>query len=970
MFSILSIFLIRIFIVSLALFNLVSTRAPTYQPKLLRLNSTQQLFSINQDPVSKNLFIGGRNSLYKLLPNLKLVEEDHRGPWSEWGEKEHLVDQDNLVVLLERKNEDLMHVITCGTGKNGTCLMYGWANVSNFSGFVGEHKYENFVSSLKNTLAFNLDNSSFIVVSEPDGRTNLLPPVISHRKIFDENTEVCFWKPKSPGDLGNWTLNLLPGVRSRYRYEPVTAFRHANFGYVVSNQPEESIDDRLTGRIGRFCLDDSSFHSYTEIHLICSVDDAGDHLSTATSAFFLPTANNLSNLSTGSDSQIGPVLLVAFSSLLGGGSALCAQSLEAIDSAMDRAIEDCNGPGQSSQRNPAFSDNTRCTGTSLTFGQCDVNHENSFVVGRDKLRMEPLFLHEKSITATSAVNVNGKTVAILGDTDGKVIKVLLGAESIVLLEVTVNLATEPLPAEEKMIKRNLLVGSTEDSSVYLLQSNSVIQFPPKSCAIYSTCGQCLKSRDPLDCGWCGTYCDLVDACNSNSSQSVCPPAIYSVSPVSSLFNYQTFFTIEGDNFGNWQRDLGSVSVNFRAKNETFVCTINNMTSEQINCTLEKLDQPVQGYLLVQTNSSLDDDEYQLSGSMSSETISLKNTTIDSIEPLSSFVSQCCNITIYGNDLDVQVVRSVTLEGPINVICEEKELNDTTLKCQIDPVDDLKLLEQSNLTFTVKYGGHEIEIPEEFKSHTLLPTPNFEQIEPRCIVVNTTDVTFSVIGSNFNARDNVTFLLNDSPGGNCKFDSSTKLTCYLHASQSVTGTVGELKMYFELFHVTSNSSLTPQANLTMSVVKMPLFLQSQNAVVQSKASQIELHGQDLPNSENCLPLKISVSNKMCAIDFKNDSWLICNLDSTGLDSTLVYDINYQLGNRIEIIATAQFFSEKMASKLPILVIGSISFIILIVVIIIACLIAGSTRKKKQAPPLPVKTDDQSKFEGKNLIVNST
>ena len=64
------------------------------------------------------------------------------------------------------------------------------------------------------------------------------------------------------------------------------------------------------------------------------------------------------------------------------------------------------------------------------------------------------------------------------------------------------------------------------------------RFNTSSCAVHKGCGVCLKSRDPLKCGWCEDVCTTITECplpktwtdpTSKSPMPSCPPTISSVS---------------------------------------------------------------------------------------------------------------------------------------------------------------------------------------------------------------------------------------------------------------------------------------------------------------------------------------------------------------------------------------------------------------------------------------------------------
>ena len=64
-------------------------------------------------------------------------------------------------------------------------------------------------------------------------------------------------------------------------------------------------------------------------------------------------------------------------------------------------------------------------------------------------------------------------------------------------------------------------------TVTLLQISKV---PVQSCRVYGDCAECVTTKDPLNCGWCGDHCSTNTECLSSSvwQDDSCPPSIHSV----------------------------------------------------------------------------------------------------------------------------------------------------------------------------------------------------------------------------------------------------------------------------------------------------------------------------------------------------------------------------------------------------------------------------------------------------------
>ncbi|XP_033744660.1 hepatocyte growth factor receptor-like [Pecten maximus] len=72
-----------------------------------------------------------------------------------------------------------------------------------------------------------------------------------------------------------------------------------------------------------------------------------------------------------------------------------------------------------------------------------------------------------------------------------------------------------------------------------------------SCGIHTDCDSCVKSLDPLGCGWCGDHCASQNDCTKYPwfSKS-CPPEIYQISPWNGTTDGQTLVTIQGRYFNS------------------------------------------------------------------------------------------------------------------------------------------------------------------------------------------------------------------------------------------------------------------------------------------------------------------------------------------------------------------------------------------------------------------------------------
>ncbi|KAL1436594.1 hypothetical protein MTO96_049497 [Rhipicephalus appendiculatus] len=90
---------------------------------------------------------------------------------------------------------------------------------------------------------------------------------------------------------------------------------------------------------------------------------------------------------------------------------------------------------------------------------------------------------------------------------------------------------------------------------YFLIGNKVARIPVGSCKIYGTCSKCIKSQDPLRCGWCGDHCAHFAECTDREKFTVelCPMELERVYPLNGPVSGGSVITILGDNLGSPNR---------------------------------------------------------------------------------------------------------------------------------------------------------------------------------------------------------------------------------------------------------------------------------------------------------------------------------------------------------------------------------------------------------------------------------
>ncbi|KAL1436598.1 hypothetical protein MTO96_049501 [Rhipicephalus appendiculatus] len=136
--------------------------------------------------------------------------------------------------------------------------------------------------------------------------------------------------------------------------------------------------------------------------------------------------------------------------------------------------------------------------------------QNQYVEGTIPLvGQAPIPLTDRLATSVTLMRQNGYTVAWIGDNQGTLEK---GDRPPSL----VSLDMSPVG---RLISRNIAVDSNGTYGYFIID-NQVLRFPVGSCKIYKSCSQCIKTPDPLQCGWCGDHCAHFAECSDREKFSI------------------------------------------------------------------------------------------------------------------------------------------------------------------------------------------------------------------------------------------------------------------------------------------------------------------------------------------------------------------------------------------------------------------------------------------------------------------
>ncbi|XP_036007955.1 plexin-A1 isoform X5 [Fundulus heteroclitus] len=482
------------------------------------------------------VYVGAVNRIFKLSSNLTELRSHVTGP---------VVDNEkcypppsvqscphdlartpnvNKLLLIDHAQNRL---IACGSTSQGICQFLRLDDLFK----LGEphHRKEHYLSSVAES-----GTMSGVIISSPQSPTSKLfigtPidgkseyfPTLSSRKLMEneENADMFSFvyqdefvssQLKIPSD----TLSKFPAFDIYYVY----SFSSEQFVYYLTMQldtkltsPDASGEQFFTSKIVRLCMDDPKFYSYVEFPIGCTKD--GIEYRLVQDAFLARPGRQLANSLGISENE--DILFTVFSQGQKNRakppkeSALCLFTLRKIKEKIKERIQSCyRGDGKLSL--PwLLNKELDCINSPLQIDDNFCGQDfNQPLGGTSTIEGIPLFIDkDEGMTSVAAYDYRGNTVAFVGTRNGTLKKILVNSVSrpaLLYEKVTVSDGSRPL-------LRDMLF-SPDLQHIYTLTDRQVVRVPVESCEQYTTCGECLGSRDP-HCGWCVLHnvCSRKDRC--------------------------------------------------------------------------------------------------------------------------------------------------------------------------------------------------------------------------------------------------------------------------------------------------------------------------------------------------------------------------------------------------------------------------------------------------------------------------
>ncbi|XP_077194444.1 plexin-B2 isoform X4 [Paroedura picta] len=461
------------------------------------------------------VYVGAVNFLHQLTKDLKpfpSISDVTTGPYNDnkmctppidesQCTEAKLTDNYNKILLLDTLEKK---IIICGSLFKGICSIRELENISNRTYYENGSGEKSFVASNDENVA----TVGLITSLERKGRMMFVGKgnglsdngiIISTRQLFNGDGREIFELYADPAVIKS-------AYPSSSTQEFLYIFEDDLYVYFIFN---EHLKHPLKNRtiIARLCKEDEYYHSYFEMDLECK-DESGPYNQCNAVYAAVPGQILLDGITLSRQDDIAPsekILIALFqrtdkdkNSL---ESALCMFSLSQINQKMEEKREKCykmQGPGVFYK--PFVADSVLCTAKihqdllSKTF-PCGSEHLPYPLGSKEGITAEPLLKKEGvKLTAVTFAVENEHTVAFVGTSDGRILKIFLS-----------NPAKEyggGVLEKNQAIKKDLVLDAPQEH-LYVMTANKVFRLPVQECEIYSKCDQCINAQDPY-CGWCVT----------------------------------------------------------------------------------------------------------------------------------------------------------------------------------------------------------------------------------------------------------------------------------------------------------------------------------------------------------------------------------------------------------------------------------------------------------------------------------
>ena len=246
-----------------------STTSQHGQWVLNTFRTNTSLYHLALDEILNKVYVGGADRIYQLDTNLHLEVEAISGP----DRSDNKTNHNKILLVFEQ------HLLTCGTGYQGTCQTRELRNISNATTYPidlntrvsATGKNLTTVAFVANAGPFRLENtevlkeqSALYVGMSYTGMSEL--PSVCSRQLIDDRSKFQIFKT-SMHEFVRPYVKVNPELKGG---PPIiyfkTGFSHEGFSYFLTVQG----DRKQYSRLIRICQHDSLYSSYIEVDLKCT----------------------------------------------------------------------------------------------------------------------------------------------------------------------------------------------------------------------------------------------------------------------------------------------------------------------------------------------------------------------------------------------------------------------------------------------------------------------------------------------------------------------------------------------------------------------------------------------------------------------------------------------------------------------------------------------------------------------------
>lgn len=907
---------------------------------------------------TSNVYVGGLNTLLQLTDDLKLLHELSIGPRrdslncdpTQGDVCEGGVLTGNQVKVLE-VDPKKKNLLVCGSVRQGVCSLHSLKDIANFIN-VSHTSRASFLGS-KSSVVVHFDSSPltssvFFVGQEYDGRDlSFSPNVFSTRNLTDHagGIAINFTRYDVEASVIS-ALDIREDIKTSYHMEFVDILQDGNYVYFLTiQQKSEREKDVPYPRLGRICLNDPVYVSYVEMGLICKNENKEYRkvLSAAihNGVFYFSAAQTLSQNSFKVDPS--------------QGSVLCAIPMMTLTQQFTQANFECyqgSSFGNEMFRIPSWKQaGTNCVpqfniNVQVKFCGLETNWGVQTPPAYDQMVTNKIKVLESLpsmvITAMSAASQGNQTVLLLGSNTGYLMKVSVQTKTVDMFATNLYM-TQPI--SDRAIESDMTLDA-EGKHIYILSGTTVYRFPIATCSVHADCGSCLKSRDPLGCGWCEDSCTTKEECGDKiwtnpdrSTTPSCPPALTSITPEAGPVQGGTLLTLHGKDFGTADNTVRTVKVS------DIVCQVKSHSASKLVCEIQPANSELSDVVSVEIkdHTHMDERPYYIDGMVTSALPFVFTTpTVTSYSPDRGPLSGETKITITGTHLNVGSSLKVKVANTSECLVTSK--SESEIHCITSSSTSV-----GSGAVVVAIDKQEMTLSSPF---TFLHDPSIQRVTPTRSFVGG-GIQLTMDGSNLHAAVQPTLrakYLNQEVTDVSEFctpvEDGRKLKCLTLNMKNVLspneGTPDVVSIYVVMDGVRAletDSHLNhfeyyPDPEFYPFKEEGKLHLFDVNAV------ELELLGRNLQSGFNTSDIKIFINQDVCNVTSKTANLLKCKptYKESYIDDNTRRVVSVQVGNLVfngSQIGYVSFTRSAAASfsLVIIVLVVLLSFILLALVVLV-------------------------------------